>query len=298
MCMEPLIYMYYACSSIGGHIVFHCAACLEVDLILLMCCQTVRFHPNVYPGIAFVCSSNEVELEMHIALPAKYVSLEYSLSVSHNASIHIFPLKQERRRRAQDNFVPWTIQSKSLNLTTNENMQLETFLISLAFIFTNVKGVTSYFFHTWGQLVIKFSWPFSTLNIFHATHTVQAHHLWTKLQVCTENKAIFCLNYIKLHLNGNAYRTELKPLSVAINCWIQCFLCAFCTRLQYIFFYYTSCSFILKKINKILILHDFIVLKIPSKVKLILWALHTVRLHWERRFALEVWGIRRYHWGK
>jgi len=59
-----------------------------------MRCQTVRFHPNVYPGVAFVCSSNEVELEMHIALPAKYVSLEYSLTMSHSASIHIFPLKQ------------------------------------------------------------------------------------------------------------------------------------------------------------------------------------------------------------
>lgn len=90
-----VIYMYYACSSIGGHIIFHHAPCLDIDLILLMRCQTVRFHPNVYPGVAFVCSSNEVELEMHIALPANYVSLEYSLTMSHSASIHIFPLKQE-----------------------------------------------------------------------------------------------------------------------------------------------------------------------------------------------------------
>ncbi len=202
MCM-PLIYMYYACSSIGGHIVFHCAACLDVDLILLMRCQTVRFHPNVYPGIAFVCSSNEVELEMHIALPAKYVSLEYSLSVSHNASIRIFPLKQEWRRRAQDNFVPWMIQSKTLNLTTNKNMQLETSLISLTFIFTNVRGVTSYFFHTWGQLAIKFHDHFPPLISF-------TPHIQCKRNICeqncrsTENKAIFYLNYIKLHLNGNA----------------------------------------------------------------------------------------------
>lgn len=66
-----------------------------------MHCQTVRFHPNVYPGVAFVCSSNEVELEMHITLPAKYVSLEYSLTMSHNASIHIFSLKQERKQEGE-----------------------------------------------------------------------------------------------------------------------------------------------------------------------------------------------------
>lgn len=65
-----VIYMYYAFSPVVGHIVFHRAACLDVDLILLMRCQTARFHPNVYSGVAFVCSSNEVELEMHIALPA------------------------------------------------------------------------------------------------------------------------------------------------------------------------------------------------------------------------------------
>lgn len=67
---EAVIYMYYAFSSIGGRIGFHRAACLDVDLILLMRCQTARFHPSVYSGVAFVCSSNEVELEMHIALSA------------------------------------------------------------------------------------------------------------------------------------------------------------------------------------------------------------------------------------
>lgn len=54
-----VIYTQWELGSAGVHITFRCVGRFDVDLVLLMRGQTELFYPFIYPGLAFVYSSNE-----------------------------------------------------------------------------------------------------------------------------------------------------------------------------------------------------------------------------------------------